>query len=316
MRSSVEAVEYAKALHALVVWLDICDGNMQEGSFRCDANVSVRRPGAPFGTRREIKNLNSFRFMQQAIDYEVQWQIDLLEDGGRVQQATVLFDPEHGETRAMRSKEDAHDYRYFPDPDLPPLAISEAWIAEVRATMPELPREMAARFQRDYALAEYDARIVTQSKAFAAYFESAARASGQPKLVANWMMGEISRRMNAAALTSIPLPAAQLAALVGRIADNTISNNAARQVFDALWQGEGGDVDAIIEARGLRQMRDSGELERVVEAVIAANPKSVEEFRAGKEKAFNALVGQAMKATQGKADPAQLNALLRARLGG
>jgi aspartyl-tRNA(Asn)/glutamyl-tRNA(Gln) amidotransferase subunit B len=316
MRSSVEAVEYAKALHALVVWLDICDGNMQEGSFRCDANVSVRRPGAPFGTRREIKNLNSFRFMQQAIDYEVQWQIDLLEDGGRVQQATVLFDPEHGETRAMRSKEDAHDYRYFPDPDLPPLAISEAWIAAVRSTMPELPREMAARFQREYMLAEYDARIVTQSKEFAAYFESAARASGQPKLVANWMMGEISRRMNAAALSSIPLPAAQLAALVGRIADNTISNNAARQVFEALWQGEGVDVDAIIEARGLRQMRDAGELERVVEAVIAANPKSVEEFRAGKEKAFNALVGQAMKATQGKADPAQLNALLRAKLGG
>jgi aspartyl-tRNA(Asn)/glutamyl-tRNA(Gln) amidotransferase subunit B len=316
MRSSVEAVEYAKALHALVVWLDICDGNMQEGSFRCDANVSVRRPGAPFGTRREIKNLNSFRFMQQAIDYEVQWQIDLLEDGGKVQQATVLFDPDHGETRAMRSKEDAHDYRYFPDPDLPPLAISEAWIAEVRSTMPELPREMAARFQRDYALAEYDARIVTQSKEFAAYFESAARASGQPKLVANWMMGEISRRMKAAALTSIPLPAAQLAALVGRIADNTISNNAARQVFEALWQGEGVDVDAIIEARGLRQMRDSGELERVVEAVIAGNPKSVEEFRAGKEKAFNALVGQAMKATQGKADPTQLNTLLRAKLGG
>jgi len=315
MRSSAEAVEYAKALHALVVWLDICDGNMQEGSFRCDANVSVRRPGAPFGTRREIKNLNSFRFMQQAIDYEVQWQIDLLEDGGRVQQATVLFDPEHGETRAMRSKEDAHDYRYFPDPDLPPLAISEAWIAEVKATMPELPREMAARFQRDYALAEYDARITTQSKEFAAYFESAARASGQPKLVANWMMGEISRRMNAAALSTIALPAAQLAALVGRIADGTISNNAARQVFDALWQGEGNDVDAIIESRGLRQMRDAGELERVVEAVIAANPKSVEEFRAGKEKAFNALVGQAMKATQGKADPAQLNALLRAKLG-
>jgi aspartyl-tRNA(Asn)/glutamyl-tRNA(Gln) amidotransferase subunit B len=276
----------------------------------------VRRPGAPFGTRREIKNLNSFRFMQQAIDYEVQWQIDLLEDGGGVQQATVLFDPDHGETRAMRSKEDAHDYRYFPDPDLPPLAISEAWIAEVKATMPELPREMAARFQRDYALAEYDARIVTQSKEFAAYFEGAARASGQPKLVANWMMGEISRRMNAAALSTIALPAAQLAALVGRIADGTISNNAARQVFDALWQGEASDVDAIIAARGLRQMRDSGELERVVEAVIAGNPKSVEEFRAGKEKAFNALVGQAMKATQGKADPAQLNALLRAKLGG
>jgi len=246
----------------------------------------------------------------------VQWQIDLLEDGGRVQQATVLFDPEHGETRAMRSKEDAHDYRYFPDPDLPPLAISQEWIAEVKATMPELPREMAARFQRDYALAEYDARMTTQNKELAAWFESAAKASGQPKLVANWMMGEIARRMNAAGLTTIPLPAAHLAALVRRIADDTLSNNAARQVFDALWQGEGDDVDAIIEARGLRQLRDTGELERVVEAVIAANPKSVEEFRAGKDKAFNALVGQAMKATKGKADPAQLNALLRSRLGG
>ena len=315
MRSSAEAVEYAKALHALVVWLGICDGNMQEGSFRCDANVSVRRPGAPFGTRREIKNLNSFRFMQQAIDYEVQWQIDLLEDGGSVQQATVLFDPEHGETRAMRSKEDAHDYRYFPDPDLPPLVISAEWIARVAAGMPELPREMAARFQRDYSLAAYDARMMTQAKDFAAYFEAAARASGQPKLVANWMMGEVSRRINAGALAAIAMPAAQLAALVSRIADATISNSAARQVFDAIWSGEADSVDAIIEAKGLRQLRDTGELERVVADVIAANPKSVEEFRAGKEKAFNALVGQAMKATQGKADPSQLNDLLRARLG-
>ena len=315
MRSSAEAVEYAKALHTLVVWLGICDGNMQEGSFRCDANVSVRRPGAPFGTRREIKNLNSFRFMQQAIDYEVQWQIDLLEDGGSVQQATVLFDPGHGETRAMRSKEDAHDYRYFPDPDLPPLAIPVEWIEQVRARMPELPREMAARLQSTYGLADYDARMMTQGKDFAAYFEAAAQQSGQPKLVANWMMGEVSRRMNAGALTAIGMPAAQLAALVARIADNTISNSAARQVFDAIWLGEGDSVDAIIDAKGLRQMRDSGELERVVAEVIAANPKSVEEFRAGKDKAFNALVGQAMKATKGKADPAQLNALLRARLG-
>ena len=315
MRSSAEAVEYAKTLHALVVWLGICDGNMQEGSFRCDANVSVRRPGAPFGTRREIKNLNSFRFMQQAIDYEVQWQIDLLEDGGRVQQATVLFDPEHGETRAMRSKEDAHDYRYFPDPDLPPLAISAEWIARVKAGMPELPREMAARLQRDYSLAGYDARMMTQAKEFAAYFETAAKASGQPKLVANWMMGEVSRRMNAGTLAAIAMPAQQLAALVSRIADATISNSAARQVFDAIWSGEAGSVDAIIDAKGLRQMRDTSELERVVAEVLAANPKSVEEFRAGKEKAFNALVGQAMKATQGKADPSQLNVLLRARLG-
>ena len=314
MRSSAEAVEYAKALHALVVWLGICDGNMQEGSFRCDANVSVRRPGAPFGTRREIKNLNSFRFMQQAIDYEVQWQIDLLEDGGRVQQATVLFDPEHGETRAMRSKEDAHDYRYFPDPDLPPLAISADWIERVRADMPELPREMAARLQADFGLDEYDARMMTHAKDFAAYFEVAAKQSGQPKLVANWMMGEVSRRMKAGTVTTIPIPAAQLAVLVSRIADSTISNNAARQVFDALWQDPQDSVDAVIDAKGLRQMRDAGELERVVAEVIAANPKSVEEFRAGKERAFNALVGQAMKATRGKGDPAQLNALLRARL--
>ena len=314
MRSSAEAVEYAKALHTLVVWLDICDGNMQEGSFRCDANVSVRRPGAPFGTRREIKNLNSFRFMQQAIDYEVQWQIDLLEDGGQVRQATVLFDPEHGETRAMRSKEDAHDYRYFPDPDLPPLAISEAWIARVRTEMPELPGQMAARFERDYSLAGADAMAMTQNKAFAAAFEAAAQASGQAKLVANWLMGEVSRRMNASGLATLPLAPEQLAALVSRIADGTISNSAARQVFDALCNGGGLSVDAIIEAMGLRQLRDTGELERVVDEVIAASPKSVEEFRAGKEKALNALVGQAMKATQGKADPAQLHALLRARL--
>ncbi|HZV91889.1 MAG TPA: Asp-tRNA(Asn)/Glu-tRNA(Gln) amidotransferase subunit GatB [Caldimonas sp.] len=316
MRSSAEAVAYAKALHTLVVWLDVCDGNMQEGSFRCDANVSVRRPGAPFGTRREIKNLNSFRFMQQAIDYEVQWQIDLLEDGGQVRQATVLFDPAHGETRAMRSKEDAHDYRYFPDPDLPPLAISTAWIDKVRVSMPELPAELAARLQSQYSLAAHDASMMTQSKSFASAFEAAAQASGQPKLVANWMMGEVSRRMNAAGLQEMPLAAAQLAALVSRIADGTISNSAARRVFEALWDGgEGADVDALIDGLGLRQLRDSDALERIVDEVIAANPKSVEEFRSGKEKAFNALVGQAMKASRGKADPAQINALLRARLG-
>jgi aspartyl-tRNA(Asn)/glutamyl-tRNA(Gln) amidotransferase subunit B len=314
MRSSAEAVEYARALHTLVVWLDICDGNMQEGSFRCDANVSVRRPGAPLGTRREIKNLNSFRFMQQAIDYEVQWQIDLIEDGGSVQQATVLFDAEHGETRAMRSKEDAHDYRYFPDPDLPPLAIGADWIARVRAGMPELPRERAARFQGDYSLSPYDAAMMTQSKELAAYFEAVASASKEPKLAANWIMGEVSRRMNAGALTEIALPPATLAALIVRIADRTISNAAARQVFDALWEGEGGDVDALIDARGLRQMRDAGALERIVDEVIAAHAKSVDEFRAGKDKAFNALVGQAMKASGGKADPAEIGALLRRKL--
>jgi len=318
MRSSAQAVEYAKALHALVVWLDICDGNMQEGSFRCDANVSVRRPGAPFGTRREIKNLNSFRFLQQAIDYEVQWQIDLLEDGGAVEQATVLFNPDSGETRAMRSKEDAHDYRYFPDPDLPPLVIAPEWIERVRAAMPELPRAMAERFQRDYGLPAYDASMMTQSRDFAACFEATAAACGQPKLAANWLMGEVSRRLNAEqrAIAEAPVAAPVLARLIARIADGTVSNAGARQVFDALWNGAGDDVDAVIEARGLRQMSDSSELEGIVDAVLAANPKSVEEFRAGKEKAFNALVGQAMKATKGKANPTQVNELLRRKLAG
>ena len=316
MRSSAEAVEYAKALHALVVWLDICDGNMQEGSFRCDANVSVRRPGEKLGTRREIKNLNSFKYLQQAIDYEIQWQIDLIEDGGEVQQATVLFNPDTGETRAMRTKEDAHDYRYFPDPDLPPLVIAPDWVERVRAGMPELPRLMAERFQRDYGLPAYDASMMTQSKAFGAWFEAAAKASGQPKLVANWLMGEVSRRLNAEDkdIGQSPVSAATLAALIGRIADGTISNNGARQVFDVLWS-EGGEVDALIEAKGLKQMSDSGELERILDEVLAANAKSVEEFRAGKDKAFNALVGQAMKATKGKANPSQVNELLKKKLG-
>jgi aspartyl-tRNA(Asn)/glutamyl-tRNA(Gln) amidotransferase subunit B len=316
MRSSAAAAAYAKALHALVVWLDICDGNMQEGSFRCDANVSVRKPGAPFGTRREIKNLNSFKFLQQAIDFEVQWQIDLIEDGGKVQQATVLFNPDTGETRAMRSKEDAHDYRYFPDPDLPPLVIAPEWVERVRAQMPELPRLMAERFRRDYGLPAYDAAMMTQSKAFGACFEAAAKACGQPKLVANWLMGEVSRRLNAEekTLDASPVSAAQLAALIGRIHDGTVSNNGARQVLDALWSG-GGEVDALIEAKGLKQMSDTGALERIVDEVIAANAKSVEEYRTGKDKAFNALVGQVMKASKGKANPAQANELLKKKLG-
>jgi aspartyl-tRNA(Asn)/glutamyl-tRNA(Gln) amidotransferase subunit B len=317
MRSSAEAAAYAKALHALVVWLDICDGNMQEGSFRCDANVSVRKPGAPFGTRREIKNLNSFKFLQQAIDFEVQWQIDLIEDGGRVQQATVLFNPDTGETRAMRTKEDAHDYRYFPDPDLPPLVIAPDWVERVRSEMPELPRLMAERFQRDYGLPAYDAAMMTQSKAFGAYFEAAAKACGQAKLVANWLMGEVSRRLNAEEKTpeTSPVTAAQLAQLIARIADGTVSNNGARQVFDALWSSTGSEVDALIEAKGLKQMSDTGALERIVDEVIAANVKSVEEYRAGKDKAFNALVGQVMKASKGKANPAQANDLLKKKLG-
>jgi len=316
MRSSREAVEYARALHALVVWLGICDGNMQEGSFRCDANVSVRRPGAPFGTRREVKNLNSFRFLQQAIDFEVQWQIDQLEDGLAIEQATVLFDPANGETRTMRSKEDAHDYRYFPDPDLPPLVIEPAWVEDVRERLPELPRAMAERFVRDDGLAAYDASMMTQSLAFARFYEAAKAAGASPKLAANWLMGEVSRRLNAEGrgIESAPLAPATLAALIGRIADGTISNNGARQVFDALWSGAT-DVDAEIEARGLRQMSDTGELEAIVDAVLAANAKSVEEYRAGKDKAFNALVGQAMKATRGKANPAQVNELLKKKLG-
>ena len=317
MRSSREAVEYARALHTLVVWLGICDGNMQEGSFRCDANVSVRRPGAEYGTRREIKNLNSFKFMQQAIDYEIQWQIDLIEDGGKVHQATVLFDSDTGQTRAMRSKEEAHDYRYFPDPDLPPLVIAPEWIERVRAQLPELPGVMAARFQRDYGLPAYDAAMMTQGKAVAAYFEDAAKASAQPKLVANWLVGEVMRRLNAQGQTidAGPVSPGLLAAMIARIVDGTISNNGARQVFDALWTGDSKDVDALIESLGLKQMSDSSELEGIIDSVLAANAKSVEEFRAGKEKAFNALVGQAMKATKGKGNPAQVNELLKKKLG-
>jgi aspartyl-tRNA(Asn)/glutamyl-tRNA(Gln) amidotransferase subunit B len=317
LRSSKQAVEYAKALHTLVVWLGICDGNMQEGSFRCDANVSVRKPGEPFGTRREIKNLNSFRFLQQAIDYEVQWQIEQIEDGHSIQQATVLFDPDTGETRMMRTKEDAHDYRYFPDPDLPPLLIAPDWVARVKDAMPELPGALAERFVAEHGLPAYDAAMMTQSRAFAAFYEAAAAACGQPKLVANWLMGELSRRLNQEdrGIEASPVRPAQLAQLIGRIQDGTISNNAARQVFEALWTGDGDAVDAIIEARGLKQMNDTGALEQILDEVLAANPKSVEEYRAGKEKAFNALVGQAMKASKGKANPAQVNELLKRKLG-
>jgi aspartyl-tRNA(Asn)/glutamyl-tRNA(Gln) amidotransferase subunit B len=318
LRSSKQAVEYAKALHTLVVWLGMCDGNMQEGSFRCDANVSVRRPGAPFGTRREIKNLNSFRFLQQAIDYEIQWQIDQIEDGFEIVQATVLFDPDSGETRMMRTKEDAHDYRYFPDPDLPPLVIAPEWVERVRSELPELPGALAARLQRELGLPAYDAAMVTTSRATAAYFSAANAVCGQPKLVANWIMGEISKRLNSDGgdIALAPVTPQVLGALIGRIQDGTISNNAARQVFEALWTGEGTDVDAVIEAQGLKQMNDSGALEAILDAVLAANAKSVEDFRAGKEKAFGALVGQAMKATKGKANPAQVNALLKKKLAG
>ncbi len=326
LRSSAEAVAYARALHALVVWLGVCDGNMQEGSFRCDANVSVRRPGEGLGTRREIKNLNSFRFLQQAIDFEVQWQIERIEDGLPIEQATVLFDPGSGQTRAMRSKEDAHDYRYFPDPDLPPLVIEPAWVERVRAAMPELPAAMAERLQRDDALPAADATLMVQSLPFARYYEALRDACGQPKLAANWLMGEVSRRLNAEAreIDAIPVGAALLGALIARVADGTVSNSGARQLFDALWSdppaASSGDaarqaVDALIEAKGLRQLSDAGALQAIVDGVIAAQPKSVQEYRAGKDKAFNALVGQVMKASQGKANPAQAAELLRRKLG-
>ena len=326
MRSTAEAVAYAKELHKIVTWIGICDGNMQEGSFRCDANVSVRKPGQPLGTRREIKNLNSFRNMQIAIDYEILWQIEQIEDGHAIQQATVLFDPDTGETRAMRTKEDAADYRYFPDPDLPPLHISEQWVQEQRALMAELPRTMAARFVADYGLPEYDATTLTQSKAMAAYFEAVAKACGQPKLASNWIMGEVSKWLNAVEDYSFEkftefVPAGNLAALITRIYDQTISNSAGKTVFVELTHRPGTQfdtaleyIDSIIADKGLKQMNDSGALEKIIDEVIAANPDNVAQFRAGKDKAFNALVGQIMKASKGKANPQQVNDLLRARL--
>ncbi|HEX8986642.1 MAG TPA: Asp-tRNA(Asn)/Glu-tRNA(Gln) amidotransferase subunit GatB [Rhodocyclaceae bacterium] len=319
MRSAAEAVAYAKALHSLVTWIGICDGNMQEGSFRCDANVSVRRPGGPLGTRREIKNLNSFRFLQQAIEYEVQWQINEIEEGRRIEQATVLFNPDTGETRAMRSKEDAQDYRYFPDPDLLPLEIKPQWIDEVKRGMPELPGAMKARFEREYGLSAYDAATLTATLDTARYFEACVAAAGaaNAKTCANWVMGEVAARLNKEGLeiAAAPVSAAQLAGVVRRIADGTISNKIGREVFDALWSGEAADADAVIDARGLKQISDTGAIEKMVDEVLAANPKSVEEFRAGKEKAFNALVGQVMKAAKGKANPQQVNGLLRKKLG-
>ncbi len=333
MRSSAEAVAYAKALHALVQWIGICDGNMQEGSFRCDANVSVRRPGGPLGTRREIKNLNSFRFMQQAIDFEVQWQINEITEGRAIRQATVLFDPDSGETRSMRSKEDAHDYRYFPDPDLLPLEITPDWIAQVKSGLPELPQAMQARFQAAYGLSAYDAATLTASRDMAKYFEAATQACKQPKLVANWVINEVRRFMYEGArdeqeepLASgvrdgipgrdvIRIPAEKLAELITRITDATISNAGAKKAFIELWTGPEQQVDEVIERMGLKQITDTGAIEALVDDVLAANQKSVEEYRAGKEKAFNSLVGQAMKATKGKANPQQVTDLLKKKLG-
>ena len=322
MRSAAEAVAYAKTLHSLVMWLGICDGNMQEGSFRCDANVSVRPVGQKeFGTRAEIKNLNSFRFLEEAINYEVRRQIELIEDGGTVVQETRLYDPDRRETRSMRSKEDAHDYRYFPDPDLAPLLIGADWIARVRSELPELPVAMQARFMQDYALSAYDAAGLTSSKAVASYFEAvlAKVGSAHAKPAANWIMGEVASQLNRAGLemAQSPVSAAQLALLLARIADSTVSTKTAKEIFLAIWDERAEDetaADRIIDAKGLRQISDSGALEAIIDEVLAANPKSVEEYRAGKEKAFNALIGQAMKATRGKANPQQVTELLKQKL--
>lgn len=319
MRSAEEAVAYARALHALVRWIGVCDGNMQEGSFRIDANVSVRPKGETrLGTRREIKNLNSFRFLQQAIDYEVRWQIETLEEGGAVQQATVLFDPERGETRVMRTKEDAHDYRYFPDPDLLPLVIDRAWIEEVRASLPELPQALRRRLVDEHGLTSYDANLLTASKELADYYLAAVAAAGQAlaKPCANWILGELAARLNRSGIEigESPVRPAHIAALARRVQDGTISHAGAKKVFEALWAGAGEDVDAIIQAQGLKQVSDESALEALVEAAIAANPKSVEEFRAGKEKALNALVGQVMKASRGAANPQRVTELLRRKL--
>jgi aspartyl-tRNA(Asn)/glutamyl-tRNA(Gln) amidotransferase subunit B len=321
LRSAAEAVAYARQLHALVMWIGICDGNMQEGSFRCDANVSVRRPGAPLGTRCEIKNLNSFRFLAQAIEFEVRRQIELIEDGGRVVQETRLYDPERNETRSMRTKEEAHDYRYFPDPDLPPLAIDDAWVQKVHAEMPELPEAMRERLVAQHGLTAYDAAQVTASRALADYYEAACSALAASdatarKLVANWVLGEFSAARNRDDVTieRAPVAPAQLAGLLRRIADGTVSGKLAKDVFDAMWGGEAhGDdaADAIIAARGLRQISDASEIEKLVQQVLDANAAMVTEFRAGKDKALNALVGQVMKASKGKANPAQANEILR-----
>lgn len=316
MRSAAEAVAYAKAMHTLVTWLDICDGNMAEGSFRIDANVSVRPKGQQeFGTRCEIKNLNSFRFLEQAINYEIERQIELIEDGGKVIQQTRLFDPNKGETRAMRSKEDAHDYRYFPDPDLLPVLITDDMLNAAKANMPELPQEMAARFIEQYEMSAYDARLLTANRTQADWFEQAASHSGHGKLVANWMLGEMSAALNKNGLdiSESPINAERLAGLIRRIADNTLSNKLAKQVFEAMWSSDL-SADDIIERDGLKQMTDSGAIEKIIDEVLANNQKSVEEFKSGKEKAFNALVGQVMKASRGKANPQQVQSLLRDKL--
>jgi aspartyl-tRNA(Asn)/glutamyl-tRNA(Gln) amidotransferase subunit B len=317
MRSAAEAVAYAKTLHALVRWIGICDGNMQEGSFRCDANVSVRRQGeAKLGTRCEIKNLNSFRFMQQAIEFEVRRQTELIEDGGTVVQETRLYDPDRGETRPMRSKEDAQDYRYFPDPDLPPLSIDEAWIERIRAEMPELPEAMRTRLVREYALPATEAAMLVSQREMAGYFERLVAAGVDPRLAGNWLLGEVSAALNKAEIdiADAPVSSTLLAGMLRRIADGTISGKLAKEVFDAMWAGEG-DADAIIAARGLHQITDVVAIEKIVAEVLAANAAIVAEYKAGKDKAFQSLVGKAMAASRGKANPIEVNAALKKMIG-
>jgi aspartyl-tRNA(Asn)/glutamyl-tRNA(Gln) amidotransferase subunit B len=319
LRGASEAVAYARALHALVVWIGICDGNMQEGSFRCDANVSVRRLGDPeLGTRCEIKNLNSFRFMERAIEFEARRQIELIDDGGKVVQETRLYDPDRDETRPMRTKEDAHDYRYFPDPDLLPLVLEQEDLDRLKQELPELPQAKRERFMRDYGVPGYDAGVLTASRAAADYFEALVEASGaEPKVCANWQTGELSAALNrdGVEIAASRVDPRSLGALLRRVADGTVSGKTAKEVFDAMWSGEG-SPDEIIERRGLRQISDAGAIEKLVEDVLAANPRQVEDYRAGKEKAFNSLVGQVMKASGGKANPAQVNAILKRRLSG
>lgn len=321
MRSSAEAVAYAKSLHALVQWVEICDGNMQEGSFRCDANVSVRPYGTDkLGTRCEIKNLNSFRFLEKAIEYEVKRQIEILEDGGRIIQETRLYDANEDETRTMRSKEDAHDYRYFPDPDLLPLVISPELIEQIKQQLPELPEAKRIRYQGDYALSDYDAAVLTTSKAVSDYFEVMVQSlPDQPKLCANWIMGELIGKLNKenSEILNCSIKPEQLSRLLQRIIDGTISGKAAKIVFESMWQGEhAGDVDRIIAAKGLIQVSNQGEIEKLIDAVLEANLQQVNDYKNGKEKAFNSLVGQVMKASKGKANPMQVNTILREKLKG
>ena len=318
MRSATEAVAYAKALHGLVRWIDICDGNMQEGSFRCDANVSVRPKGSgKLGTRCEIKNLNSFRFLERAIDYEVRRQVEVIEDGGAIVQETRLYDPERDETRSMRSKEEAHDYRYFPDPDLPPLDVAEEWIESLVTGLPELPHAKRERYMREWGLSGYDAATLTSSRELAHYFEATVALYADPKQCANWVMGEVASGLNneGIGIEQCPVSPVSLAHLLMRVKDGTISGKIAKEVFQAIWRREG-EVDEIIEKRGLRQISDTGAIEKIVDEVLAANASQVADYRGGKEKAFNSLVGQVMKASKGKANPAQVSEILRRRLGG